>query len=226
MLLTYARLDYARRTLSSVAQHLVTADQLWCHIADDGSSDEHRDNLLELAKAHFGDRVSMTNSNRHGYGASYNAATQVVHGLADLILPLEDDWEMTRPFDIDLIAGVLRDGVFGCVRMGYVGATQELRGSFVSARGRWWLELHPDSPEPHVFAGHPRLEHIDWQRAVGPWPEGLEAGLTEFAVAHRPQARVSVAWPVDLIVPSGGLFAHIGTIQADSIGALAIGADA
>ena len=82
----------------------------------------------------------------------------------------------------------------------------------MSAEGLWWLALDPDSPEPHVFAGHPRLELAEWERYVGPWPEGLAAGPTEFEVAHRREARMGVAWPIDLIKPTGDAFVHIGTV--------------
>lgn len=216
VLLTYNRLAYAQRTLQSTADNLRASEPFWLHIADDGSSQQYRDTLIEHARQLYGDNVSATNAERGGYGASYNLATQVVHPLADLILPLEDDWELARPLDLDPVAAVLRDGIFGCVRLGYIGCTQELRGSFVSARGLWWLGLDPESPEPHVFAGHPRLEHREWERTVGPWPEGQPAGVTEFSVAHRPEARTGVAWPVDLLLARGDAFAHIGSTQADA----------
>ena len=216
VLLTYDRMDYAKKTIASVAKNLKLppGEDVWFHIADDGSEQEYRDALWEIAKKHWGENVSMTNSERRGYGASYNAATQLVHGVADLILPLEDDWELIRKLDLTPIAAALRSDVFGCVRMGYIGTTQLLRASFVKAQDLWWLGLDPDSAEPHVFAGHPRLESVEWERYVGPWPEGIGAGATEFEVAHRREARKGVAWPVDLIRPSGDAFVHIGAVQA------------
>lgn len=215
VLLTYNRLDYALATMRSL-HRLHVSDRLWLHVADDGSPEHVREAIVAEARALYGDHTSVTNSERSGYGGSYNLATQIVHHLADLILPLEDDWVLTRDLDLDPIAEVIRNGTFGCVRLGYIGCTQELRGSFVSALGRWWLRLDPDSPEPHVFAGHPRLEHREWERQVGPWPEHLPAGFTEFEVAHRPPARVGIAWPADMIRPSGDAFVHIGTVQADA----------
>jgi hypothetical protein len=74
--------------------------------------------------------------------------------------------------------------------------------------------LDGDSPEPHVFAGHPRLETVGYQRRVGEWPEGLLPGETEFSVAHYQWARMGVVWPMDLVKPSGDLFCHIGTIRS------------
>lgn len=214
MLLTYRRTEYARRALESLRLNLITKDDVWLHIADDGSDQAHRDVLLKDARAIWGDNVSVSNSERRGYGGSYNLATQKVHRIADLILPLEDDWVLTQKFDLDAVAAVLRDGTFGCVRMGYIGSTQDLRGTFRNVNGKWWMELDPDSPEPHVFAGHPRLETVEWEKKVGEWPENWSAGETEFEVAHYPAARKGVAWPIDLIKPHGDVFVHIGTERA------------
>lgn len=216
VLFTYERMEYAKKTLAALSKLSAPGESLWLHIADDGSSQEYRDALLLQGRKQFGENVSVTNSERQGYGASYNAAMAYLHsrGDVDIILPLEDDWSLTKKLDLSPIINVLRGGLFGCVRLGYIGTTQELRAKFVSAEGMYWLSLDPDSPEPHVFAGHPRLEIVEWEKLVGPWPTGMSAGQTEFAVAHRREARMGVAWPVDLVHPAGGLFVHIGTERA------------
>lgn len=212
--LTYDRMVVAKRCLLSVAKNLKASEEFWFHIADDGSPQEYRDELLDLARQYFGDNVSITNSERRGYGGNYNTATQTTHRIADLMLPLEDDWELLRELNLDPIAKVLRDAVFGCVRMGYIGLTQELRAKFVLAQLQYWLELDPDSPERHIWAGGPRLETREWARAVGPWPEYIEQGYTEHLVAGLPAARNGVAWPVSLINPRGDAFVHIGGEKA------------
>lgn len=209
------RKGYAFQTLEGLRK-LRASEELWLHVADDGSSQVYRDTLVDLGHKIFDERVSVSNSDGRGYGASWNASTQITHGLTDLVTSVEDDWQLQREFDLDPIADVVRAGVFGCVRMGYIGYTQELRGKFVSHGGLQWLALDPDSPEPHVFAGGPRLCSVEWERFVGPWPEGMAAGETEFAVAHFPNARRGVAWPVDLIYPRGDLFAHVGTLKAET----------
>lgn len=214
ILLTYDRMAVARRTLEALAANLRAEEPIWLHIADDGSSQEYRDELLELGRSHYGDNVSITNSNRAGYGGNYNKATQIVHKVADLMLPLEDDWELIRELDIGPIAAVLRDGLLNCVRMGYIGYTDDLRGTFRYHGGLHWLELDPESPEKHVFAGGPRLETVAFERAIGPWPERMEQGATELQVIGRPEARRGVAWPVNLIWPQGDAFVHIGAVKA------------
>lgn len=213
VLLTYNRLEYAQTTLVSTLANLKTGEELFLHIASDGDSEDYLSNLRGLAEHYLEpDHITVSNVNRLGYGASYNAATQVVHSLpnVEFVLPLEDDWDLRRTLDIEPILQVLRDRVFGCVRMGYIGYTQQLRCSFVSHTNYHWLALDSESPEPHVFAGHPRIETVAWQRSVGPWPQGLQPGQTEWEVAHRKEARQQVAWPISLIKPEGDAFVHIG----------------
>lgn len=218
LLLTYNRIEYARKTLCSALERIDYSGLVSVHIADDGSPEGYVADLVAIAQGYprcHG--VSVSNSERHGYGANYNLALQQVHTTAEVVLPLEDDWELTKRLDLDRLVDVLMDSwnEIGCIRLGYLGWTQELRGTFVRAtNGVPLIRFDPQSDEPHVWAGHPRLESVSWQRYVGPWPEGMNPGETEFAVAHRQQARTGVAWPVDLVRPHGDLFVHIGTERA------------
>lgn len=213
MLLTAAtrpeRAEYAYRTLHAVLDNLIYDGPVFLHIADDGSPEEHRAVLAEIAGGYsFMKGVTISNSERQGYGANMNAATQVVHSRGGFILPLEDDWDLRTTLDAREMCEAF-GATIQCIRLGYLGWTQPLRAELVSKGGRSYWLLDPGSPEPHVWAGHPRIETIDFQRRMGEWPLGLDPGATEFAVAHRPEARVGVAWP-----DGWPGFSHIGTVQA------------
>lgn len=220
MLLTYTndpdgpRAAYAQRTLTTVLDRLSYSGPISVHIADDGSPEPHVARLVEIAGGYSKVQgVTATNANRAGYGASYNLATQVVHQHASLVLPLEDDWELVHDLDLDHYAHALIEcASIGCVRMGYLGYTQPLRGELHTCADWRYLLFDPDSLEHHVAAGHPRLETVTWERSVGPWVEGLDPGTTEWEWCGRPAARSGVVWPMD--TPLSGWFAHIGTIQA------------
>jgi len=217
----------AEKTLRSFLDNARYSGPLDVHIADDGSEESHRARLVEIAGGYEGVRnVGTTNAERGGYGRSYNLAMQAVHASAELILPLEDDWELLRPLDLDPLAVTLdsqladteraiRDDwhFFDCLRLGYIGYTQELRGRIARSAAGVVFHLDPDSDEPHVFAGHPRLETRVFERRVGPWPEGLAAGRTEFEVSERREAREGVGFPLDVVAPRGDLFAHIGALE-------------
>jgi hypothetical protein len=218
MLFTYKRLSTAERTLRALCERAHYSGRLRLHIADDGSPEvapdlSQAEALRQIAGGY--EQVyaaTAANSGQHGYGASYNLATQIMHVDCAVLLPLEDDWELTAPLDLDPLVETLLDPAHGieCIRMGYIGYTQELRGTLVPTPAGHMLRFDPASPEPHVLAGHPRLETREFERRVGPWPELRPAGETEFIVCHRPQARTGVAWPLDVLRPSEHRFAHIG----------------
>lgn len=219
-----ARLAYACQTLANLMGHLVYAGPLNLHIAHDGdTTDQHFAELIAVAHAGpFFDTVSRSFSQGKGYGASYNLATQYVHDRGGLVLPLEDDWKLTRPLDLADLARALvtpfeqpADG-FGCIRLGYLGFWAPILARFTHHAAHCWARLDPASESADVFAGHPRLETVAWERRLGLWPEGFSAGETELMVSSRYEARDGVVWPTDFVSTSGDLFVHIGTEKAGS----------
>lgn len=213
-LLTYDRLDYAKKTIESFYKHVVPKPHL--HIADDGSSDAYRARLVAVAKSAGAPGITLTNSERGGYGRNVNLASQVTHDLAEYVFMLEDDWQLLRPLDLtEYVADMEAVDELNCVRMGYLSWTQPMWGQLACGPHHKYILLDGNSPEPHVFAGHPRLERVSYQREVGPWPEGLDPNQTEFTVAHWHEARHGVAWPLGLDAREGyGMFSHIGTERA------------
>lgn len=211
VLLTYNRLEYAKRTLYSVMEKMEypAAQTKWI-VTSDGDTPEYIEELASMVQREICAPIVVTNSERGGYGRNYNLAMQAAHE-AEWVMPIEDDWELTRRLDVESLIWDMQELDIGCARLGYVGYTQELRGSLARGTHGHWLRFDPASPEPHVFAGHPRIESRAWSRMVGPWPEGVLPGETEFEVAHRKAARTGVAWPLDVLKPSGDLFVHIGT---------------
>lgn len=213
-LLTYNRLEYAKQTLESFYDNASPKPHL--HIADDGSPKGYVEKLINAARKAGAPTITLSNSERGGYGRNVNLASQVTHSLADYVLMLEDDWQLTRKLDLAQFVADMEDvPELECIRMGYLSWTQPMWGKLVCGPNYKYLLLDPNSPEPHVFAGHPRLERVSFQRDVGEWPEGLDPNQTEFAVAHWHRARQGIVWPLGLDAREGyGLFAHIGTDRA------------
>lgn len=236
VLLTYQpvgrneRTQYAVRTVESLMKNLrYDGGDLRFHIADDGSQNEHVaaisrefDQSLLVKRSgrwyrrtdrqEWTDESTVTDARRGGYGRSYNLASQYAHGNGEYILPIEDDWVLTRPLELTpLVQALEQNPQFGCIRLGYLGHTQPLYGQFLFLNGSTYIELAATSPEPHVAAGHPRLVTRTWERNIGPWIENTAAGATEFDWCRREPARHGVLWPADLVHPRGDLFAHIGS---------------
>jgi len=217
-LYTCNRPEYSKRTLAALAKFIKAPAALYLHIADDGTDGNGKKLVAQAVKTGKFAAVSLSESGHNGYGASYNLATQKTHQLADIQLAMEDDWEATRELDLSPLCQALFRArpAIDCIRLGYLGFTQDLWGQAIKFMDSTYLLLDGTSDEPHVFAGHPRLETTAFQRRVGPWPTGLAAGATEFYVAKLPEAREGVAWPMDFVRPlQGDLFAHIGTDKAD-----------
>lgn len=226
VLLTYQRTEYAVRTITALGEHLVDpysgviSDPIRLHIADDGSTQEHKDEILHAALSYWPkELISLSDSGHRGYGANYNAATQVVHQFSDYIMPVEDDWELSRKLDCDQLISAMdkEPELLGCVRLGNIGYTGTLQGKFIWVNDQHYIALDASSSEKHVFAGHPRIESVQWSRKLGPWPEGLTPGETELSVCGRRNSRLGVAWPVDLIHPIGDLFLHIGEVRSTDV---------
>ncbi len=200
--------------MKSCLDNLKYSGQVSVHVADDGSPQAHRDNLVKIAggyKRVIG--VSSSNSEGRGYGASYNLASQTTHIHASYVLPLEDDWQLQHKLDLDEYVQAMESrSEIGCIRLGYLGYTQQLCGHLIETGYRHYLMFDPDSSERHVCAGHPRLESVGWQKRVGLWPEGVDPGTTEFTWCGYEAARNGVVWPMN--APANGWFGHIGAVQA------------
>jgi hypothetical protein len=233
MFLTYTpemnhpRVQYAQQCLYALLTKLsFTGGELLWHIADDGSPPEHVEKLREMIVRKTGVEPTVSVTTHMGYGANYNHATQVLHPMVDIMLPVEEDWELVRGFDISNLVRALEDSpddtldpdYIGCIRLGYLGWTERIAGWLTQLAGQTFFRFNQDSLENHVFAGHPRLETVEFEQLVGPWPEGLRAGYTEMEVCNRPESRNGVAWPMDADVNASQdycrLFAHVGETQA------------
>lgn len=235
MLLTYTptldhpRAEYARRTLTGALSNLRPGPdvELRLHIADDGSPEGHVETLQTYAQAAYpGIEITTSNAERGGYGHSYNLGCQAIHESTDFVLALEDDWQLMKPLELTPLVRALTEsyrlvGVrpkdwIRCIRLGYLGFSQELTGRLVEFAEQKFFVFDASSREQYLFAGHARLETVEFERAVGPWTPGLGAGATELDVIGRPQARIGVAWPLDLVHTSGDLFAHIGSVSLNA----------
>lgn len=222
----HPRVQYAEKCLRALLVNLKYRDgELLWHIADDGSFYGHVENLIDICRE-FGVSPTISATGHHGYGANMNHATQILHSIADIVIPIEEDWEIVRPFDISDLVDVLmvprdeqdNDNDISCIRLGYLGWSNKVTGWLVQTAAQTFFRFDENSQEVHIFAGHPRIETVEFEKRVGPWPEGLRPGYTEMEVCNRPASRVGVAWPMDAGINASqdyaNLFSHIGETQA------------
>lgn len=207
ILLTYARTEYALRTIAALRASLHYDGDLLLYIADDGSPDEH---MQAVAGAVAGLPLIGWHSERMGYGASANKAWYEALQHADLALFLEDDWEC-RGLDLTPYARVLTQHEdLGMIRFGHLPIDLDARTCGYD--GHMYLRISWESP--YCFSGNPALRHRRAREAWGAYPEGLNPGQTE--VAYDSQVRTrrgpAIVWPVAL--GEWGAFGHIGAVKS------------
>jgi hypothetical protein len=204
LLITYKRTELAQRTIRGVKQFLdYPKDKLVWHVADDGSSAQHVDTVLHTISVGAG----YTNAERRGVGHSMNMGMDACLLRADYILWLEDDWELTAPFDLRPCVQLLteREDV-GMVRLGYI--SPGIRGELIGGAGRLWWRL--DKGPTYTFTGHASLRHRRFCEAYGHYQEGLAAGETEIAMCTTVNNRIGPAVVVPAFTGEWGPFGHIG----------------
>jgi len=196
--LTYARTEYALRTILGIRAHLIYDGDIQWIVADDGSHQDHVQAILkELPGAKW-------RSMRAGYGANANWAWS--QAKSPITLWLEDDWELKRDLDIMPYTTLLneRDDV-GMIRLGHMPINLDL--SSHGHNGHMYLEVHKS--KQYAFSGNPHLKH-ERMLSYGNYPEGLNPGDTE--IHYDDQVRrhqgSSIYWP--LLIGDNPFFAHIG----------------
>lgn len=223
MIITYKRFDLAARTIEGVAKNLVYSGPWHWHIADDGTNNGHIDKLANEIHSNrpTSERITYTDAQRKGVGASMNLGQQACYSFADYILWLEDDWLLQNKFDLHPLVQMLAERQdIGMVRLGYLQLG--LKATTISAANHLWWLLHRDSLDKFIFAGHAALRHKRFYESYGAYKEGLSPGDTEIKYVERFHAvkGPEVVWPA--WVGCWGPFAHIG--QA-SLGDLKPGED-
>ena len=205
LLITYKRTALAARTIQGVMNHLVYPhEKLHWHIADDGSKEGHLTALKVLIDPY---PLTITNVNRRGVGASMNAGAIECLKRADYILWLEDDWELTRTFDLRPCVELLSVyNHIGMVRLGYI--SPGIVGTLVGGCGHLWWQL--EKGPQYTFTGHAALRHRRFIEAYGPYREDLAPGDTELHMCgtYNGKPGPSVVYPA--YVGEFGPFGHIG----------------
>lgn len=202
LLVTYKRTELAVRTVLGVRRYLDYPNIVW-HVTDDGSSEEH----VKAIQTAIDVGCGFTNANRRGVGVSQNMGMDAALLRADYILWLEDDWELTAPFDLRPCVQLLAENdALGMVRLGYI--SPGIRGELIAGAGRLWWQL--EKGPTYTFTGHASLRHRRFCEAYGHYVEGLAPGATELHYCGTVNGRPGPAIVVPAFTGEWGPFGHIG----------------
>lgn len=214
VLVTYERTDCAVRTIRAVIENLLGTGYVW-YIADDGSRPEHMAAILEALE---GQHVVGYHSERMGVGASMNRAAEEAMSHTDIVLWLEDDWELEHHIDIEpYIEALAINPDVGMVRLGLLPGG--IHSESLVYNDHVYLQMWRGTP--YAFSGNPHLRHRRWFEAYGPYQPRLLPGDTEVAMdlqVVRNKDGPAIWWPVEFgRYGTWGAWGHIGAVKTEDM---------
>jgi len=213
-LLTYDRTDYAVRTAVSFCTNFKYPNLAW-YIADDGSSDAHGlaiTSALEMCGA----TIFGGHAEKMGPGPSWNRAIENSLHRAEIILWVEDDWELQDEIDVTKYVKLLMEKPeVGMIRLGYMAVGLNLHS--VGHDGTHYLRVEKSTP--YAYSGNPSIRHRRYFTAYDWYPESPGVNPGECELWHDDKVRKTegpeIWWPMDLKNGGwGGGFGHIGEKQS------------
>lgn len=214
VMVTYQRTREAVITVKSVCENLeYPKEKRGWYIGDDGSSKEHMDaifrELLEVQGENLYDHHSEKfMPGTHFCGRGWNMALRKAHQYADVVLWLEDDWHLSRKFDITKFVMLLMEKQeVGLVRLGHLAVGNDVR--LVGYDGVHYLYYLRQSQ--YAYSGNPLLRHKRFLDAYGWFSEERSPGEIELHMddQYRTKEGPEIWRPAD--IPGWGVFGHIGT---------------
>jgi hypothetical protein len=214
------RTDYVMSCIRSIRKRLVyPTGALGWYVADDGSPENHFKSVMaqvghEWRNGESSPLIIGQHSERMGPGPSWNRAIQGCLEWADIILWLEDDWELGKQLHIGPYVRLLLDlPDVGMVRMGYMAIDLDLYS--VGHKGNHYLRVRWSTP--YQYSGNPSLRHRRFFEFYDGYPTDPSVNPGNCEVAYDQQVRdrqngPQIWWPISL----GGwsVWGHVGERQS------------
>lgn len=213
VLLTYERTAMAVRTIQGISDHLdyPKALRTW-YIADDGSTPGHigtiTGTIANNNEALYGLHNQKFRPGTTFCGEGWNTAVHRGHQASEIILWLEDDWELQHDLDIrPYIRLLLERPDVGIVRLGHMAINSEVK--IVGHNGIHYLEYMRTTP--YAYSGNPLLRHMRFAQHYGTFDTEANPGDVElhYDQRYREMAGGPMIWRPAGLEP-WGVFGHIG----------------
>lgn len=209
---TPERTAYALETVRSLCDDLRYDGKTVWYVAEGYGNEVDKGEILNYLVG-SGQEIVDWHCERLTPGASWNRGLLACYEYTDYILVMEDDWTLTRPFDITPYVHLLQhEDEIGAVRFGTLTVGMKL--DVVGYYGRHYLRMSKQTQ--YAFSGNPHLRHKRLNYAVGLYNEKIHPSPgdveIDFDYRFRQQERVHIVRPADL--PGWGIFQHIGSVQS------------
>lgn len=196
---TYNRADVVSRTVDLVLRNMQYSGRVSVLVGVDGKDDTY-DKLLPYVST---GRVALVNSPRRGLGANVNHLVNTTR--REYMIAMDDDHHLIAPLSIDRHVEKLTTDK----RAAWIHLLMEARGDehfdnykFTATldKDHYW-RVHWDSAEHFIMSFRPHLFTRKWVQVMGPLPEDLKTGQTEWHYARHVKMMGQGGANVDVLVP-------------------------
>lgn len=227
--LTHNRTTVAKHCLLALCEKLRYGGVIRFCICDDRSEKGHVEALEKVVNDHGAEcSVQRTSTTEWGLGASMNNGLRDAFAVSPVVLTVEDDFLLTKEFDITPYVTTIMDNDVAGIRLAYV-RTKPI------ASGRTFTHVMPsgidgfkqiiagtvaDAGKQYVFNNQVMLRHRRVYDILGLYMSGRRSDIVERDMCRRYSMKFSggrsskcrVLYPSDLKTDTydNGLFLHIG----------------
>lgn len=211
-IVTHDRERYAIPTAMGLLRNLKSEAYIGYYIADDSGNHESTQRVVDCFNGSGWHCIGihsedMTPGTYH-CGPSWNLALRQCYEWSDVVLWMEDDWELRQELNVDKFVRLLRtfDKV-GMIRLGHMAVGSNLYS--VGDGSTHYLQYRRTTQ--YAYSGNPHLRHKRFVDAYGYFSETLNPGDVEldFDARFRAKEGPEIWWPIEL--GGWGVFGHLGT---------------
>jgi len=210
-IVAHNRPNLAARTVKSICEYLEPNNSVFWYIGEDSGNKEVISAVLDCLAVygfdHFSYHCEDMSPNNYHCGNSWNLALKMAHQKSDVVLWMEDDWELRHSLDISAYLSLLRENNnVGIVRLGHMPVGSALFS--VGYKGIHYLRF--EKTTQYAYSGNPHLRHKRFVDSYGYFSEKLNPGNIEVELDGRVRGKSGpeIWWPIDL--GGWGVFGHIG----------------
>lgn len=217
VLVTYKRTAEALETVRSTCENLVYPRDLrsW-YVADDGSPEEHVNEILTTLRGKF-ERILGYHNERlrpegqedsYFAGKGWNLGLGIAHQNSNFVLFLEDDWRLDEKLDLEPYVKLLieREDI-GIVTFRVLSVGADVHT--VGYDGRHYLKYLRTTQ--YAYSGNPYLRHARFTTHYGWFDEGRNPGDIELEMDSRFRDKEGPDIWRPVAISPWGAWSHVGT---------------
>lgn len=211
-IVAHARTELGVATVDGLIKNLRFDGEIGYYLGDDSGVYESAQAVINaLAKStwyHIGVHCEDITPGTYFCGASWNITLKQCLKWSDVVLWMEDDWELRKELDVTKYVKLLREyDKVGMIRLGHMAVGSDLHS--VGWDGTHYLRYLKTTQ--YAYSGNPHLRHQRFVDAYGFFATDVNPGNLELDYDYKfhKTEGPEIWWPVD--IGGWGVFGHIGT---------------